>query len=28
VGGPELAPVPAAIDEITRRRLEALGYIR
>ncbi len=28
VEGPELAPVPAAIDEATRRRLEALGYIR
>lgn len=27
VGGPELAPVKAAIDEVTRRRLEALGYI-
>jgi arylsulfatase A-like enzyme len=28
VEGPELAAVPAAIDEATRRRLEALGYIR
>ena len=27
-GGQGLAPVPAAIDETTRQRLEALGYIR
>jgi arylsulfatase A-like enzyme len=26
--GRELAPVPAVIDETTRRRLEALGYLR
>jgi hypothetical protein len=25
--GPDLAPQPAAIDETTRRRLEAMGYL-